>query len=395
MGAFTGLDIIKHSDSWVQKFPGNIAYVGHAASIDSELKHGISIFKERFGERFSKIFSPQHGLVGDEQDDMIESDHFHHPYFDLPIYSLYSETRKPTPEMLEGLDHMFIDMQDVGTRIYTYIYTMTYMMEACAELGIQVIILDRPNPINGIQLEGNMLESEFSSFVGRHPLPMRHGMTSGEIAQMAKRYWGIDCDLEVISMQGWQRSMYFRDTGLPWVLPSPNLATPEAAMVFPGSVLFEGTNISEGRGTARSLEMIGHPGVEPYGWLSELQEIFDKNSLRGFTLRPVNFIPTFQKHMSKACGGYQIHVTDPVKFEPWKVGQVLCKGFYDHLGDQFEWKPPPYEYEFHKLPIDILNGSDQLRLWIEKDGSYEELLDMERSKWGDFEDQRNSVLLYD
>ena len=395
MQVVTGLDIIKHSDSWVQKFPGNIAYVGHAASVDGELKHGISIFKERFGERLTKIFSPQHGLVGDEQDNMIESDHFHHPYFDLPIYSLYSETRKPTAEMLEGLDHVFIDLQDVGTRIYTYIYTMTYMMEACAELGVQVIILDRPNPINGIQLEGNMLEPEFSSFVGRHPLPVRHGMTSGEIAQMAKRYWGIDCELEVISMLGWQRSMYFLDTGLPWVLPSPNLATPEAAMVFPGSVLFEGTNISEGRGTARSLEMIGHPGVEPYGWLSELQEIFDKNDLRGFTLRPVNFIPTFQKHQDITCGGYQIHVTDPLKFQPWKVGQVLCEAFYVHLGDRFEWKQPPYEYEYKILPIDILNGSDQLRLWIEKDGSYEELLEIELSKWGDFEDQRNNVLLYD
>jgi len=220
-------------------------------------------------------------------------------------------------------------------------------------------------------------------------------MTSGEIAQMAKKYWRIDCELEVIPMEGWQRSMYFRDTGLPWVLPSPNLATPEAAMVFPGSVLFEGTNISEGRGTTRSLEMIGHPGIEPYGWLSELQKTFHDVNLEGFTLRPVNFIPTFQKHQDIACGGYQIHVTDSLKFQPWKVGQVLCKAFYVHLGDRFEWKQPPYEYEYKILPIDILNGSDQLRLWIEKDGSYEELLDLERSKWGDFEDQRNSVLLYD
>ncbi len=395
MQVVTGLDIIKTRDGLVNKFPGKVGYLAHAASVDGGLQHGIPIIKELFGARFTKIFSPQHGLVGDEQDDMIESHHFHHPYFDLPIYSLYSETRKPTPEMLEGLDHVFIDLQDVGTRIYTYIYTMTYMMEACAELGIQVVILDRPNLINGIQLEGNMLEPEFCSFVGRHPLPVRHGMTSGEIAQMAKKYWRIDCELEVIPMEGWQRSMYFRDTGLPWVLPSPNLATPEAAMVFPGSVLFEGTNISEGRGTTRSLEMIGHPGIEPYGWLSELQKTFHDVNLEGFTLRPVNFIPTFQKHQDIACGGYQIHVTDSLKFQPWKVGQVLCKAFYVHLGDRFEWKQPPYEYEYKILPIDILNGSDQLRLWIEKDGSYEELLDLERSKWGDFEDQRNSVLLYD
>ncbi len=394
MAVVTGLDIIKQSDRWVKEFPGNAGYVAHAASVDSQLQHGISVFKERFGDRLTKVFSPQHGLVGDEQDNMIESDHFHHPYFDLPIYSLYSETRKPTAEMLDGLDHVFIDLQDVGTRIYTYIYTMTYLMEACAELGIQVIILDRPNPINGIQLEGNVLEPEFTSFVGRHPLPMRHGMTSGEIAQMAKKYWGINCELEVIPMQGWQRSMYFRDTGLPWVLPSPNLATPEAAMVFPGSVLFEGTNISEGRGTTRSLEIIGHPGIEPYGWLPELQKTFLDGKLEGFTLRPLNFIPTFQKHQGITCGGYQIHVTDPLKFQPWKLGQVLCKAFYNQLGDQFEWKQPPYEYEYQKLPIDILNGSNQLRLWVEKDGSFEELLDIEHSRWSDFEEKRASVLLY-
>ena len=293
----TGLDVIESSESLQKQFPGKIGYLAHAASVDHDLKHGIIVLKELFGSRFTKIFSPQHGLVGDVQDNMIESDHFQHPYFGLPIYSLYSETRKPSNKMLEGLDHVFIDLQDVGTRIYTYIYTMTYMMEACGEMGIQVVILDRPNPINGLQIEGNMLDPVFSSFVGRHPLPMRHAMTIGEIAEMAQRYWGIKCELKVVAMEGWQRSMYFRDTDLPWVLPSPNLATPEAAVVFPGSVLFEGTNVSEGRGTTRSLEIVGHPSVEPYSWLPELQSIFEKCGLTGFVLRPVNFIPTFQKHM--------------------------------------------------------------------------------------------------
>ena len=246
MGVVTGLDIIKDRRGLADDYRGGIAYLAHAASVDGNLQHGIAIMKNLFGDRFIKIFSPQHGLVGDVQDNMIESDHFHHPYFDLPVYSLYSETRKPTAEMLEGVQVVFVDLQDVGTRIYTYIYTMTYMMETCADLGIKVVVLDRPNPIGGLQLEGNILEPDFSSFVGRHPLPMRHGMTIGEIALMAKEYWDINCELEVIKMEGWDRSMYFQDTNLPWVLPSPNLATPEAAMVFPGSVLFEGTNVSRG-----------------------------------------------------------------------------------------------------------------------------------------------------
>ncbi len=394
MRVVTGLDIIKERNDLIKMFPGRVGYLAHAASVDKNLQHGISIFKEKFGQRFSRIFSPQHGLVGDVQDNMIESDHFRHPYFDLPVYSLYSESRKPTAEMLEGLDHVFIDLQDVGTRVYTYIYTMTYMMEACAELGIQVVVIDRPNPIGGLQIEGNILESEFASFVGRHSLPMRHGMTIAEIALMAKQQWGIDCSLEILKMEGWQRPMYFRETELPWVLPSPNLATPEAALTFPGSVLFEGTNVSEGRGTTRSLEIIGHPEIEPYGWLESLNNDLTFAGCAGFVLRPVNFIPTFQKYQGKICGGYQIHVTDRDVFRPWKLGQLLCRALYKKLGDTFQWKQPPYEYEYEKLPIDILNGTDKLRKWIETDGSIEELEEIAQASSRTFLENRQKVLLY-
>lgn len=390
----TGIDIIKNRKNLSDLYKGGIGYLAHAASVDSELDHGIGIIKQCFGNRLKKIFSPQHGLVGDVQDNMIESDHFHHPYFELPVYSLYSDTRKPTSQMLEGLDYVFIDIQDVGTRIYTYIYTMTYMMEACAELGIQVVVLDRPNPINGTTLEGNVLDPEFKSFVGRHPLPMRHGMTAGEIACMAQQFWNIDCQLEVLKMEGWKRAMYFQDTGLPWVLPSPNLATPEAALVFPGSVIFEGTNISEGRGTTRSLEIIGHPAIEPYGWSEHLKSVFLSDNQFGFTLRPVSFIPTFQKHKDQVCGGYQVHVTDYKMFNPWKVGQILCREFYHNLGDQFKWKQPPYEYEYKKIPFDILNGTDKLRNWVEENGSYEQLLSIESKGMEEFLSQREQILLY-
>ena len=393
MQVVTGLDIIKKRNDLNSRYSGGVAYLAHAASVDNNLEHGISLMKKLFGEKFIKIFSPQHGLVGDVQDNMVESDHFRHPYFNLPVYSLYSETRKPTAQMLEGVQVVFVDLQDVGTRIYTYIYTMTYMMEACAKLGIKVVVLDRPNPIGGLQLEGNILEPGFSSFVGRHPLPMRHAMTIGEIALMATQFWDMDCDLEVIKMQGWERAMYFEDTKLPWVLPSPNLATPEAAVVFPGSVLFEGTNVSEGRGTTRSLEIIGHPGIEPYEWLRELQKEFDRFKLKGFRLRPLNFIPTFQKHQDQVCGGFQIHVTDPFKFQPWKLGQFLCKSFYRDLA-AFKWKQPPYEYEYHNMPIDILNGSDKLRYWVESDGNLDELEGIEQIGAEEFAEKRSAVLLY-
>ena len=296
--------------------------------------------------------------------------------------------------MLAGLDHVLVDLQDVGTRIYTYLYTMTYMMEACGEQGVEVIILDRPNPIGGIQLEGNMLDLNFQSFVGLHPLPVRHGMTMGELALMAQKYWGIDCKLTVVPMQGWSREMYFEKTRVPWVMPSPNLPTIHGTVTFPGTVLYEGTNLSEGRGTTRSLEIIGHPDLEPYGWLQHIQQVFERCELDGFRLRPVNFIPTFQKHHGVACGGFQIHVTDRQSFQPWKVGQILCRELYKHLGSKFEWKAPPYEYEYEKLPIDMINGTDTLRLWVEQQGSFEQLLQLESQDWGDFEQKRAEVLLY-
>jgi uncharacterized protein YbbC (DUF1343 family) len=296
--------------------------------------------------------------------------------------------------MLEGLDHIFVDLQDVGTRIYTYIYTMTLLMEACAKKDIEVIILDRPNPINGEDIEGNILDMNFKSFVGRHPLPVRHGMTMGEIAKMADRFWNIKCSLHVIPMSGWDRGMYFEDTKLPWVMPSPNLPTIEAAFTFVGTVLYEGTNISEGRGTTRSLEIIGHPEIEPYGLLQEMEKKFHEYKLEGFTLRPVVFIPTFQKHMGKPCGGYQIHVTDRKKFKPWRLCQVLCQEFYHYLGSDFQWKLPPYEYEFEKMPVDLINGTDRLRSWVEENGPIEFLDELEKENKDDFLTKRKEVLLY-
>lgn len=391
----TGLERLLNDPQLQKKFPGKIGYLCHAASVTSEIEHGLIALKRVFGDRLIKVFGPQHGFVTDVQDNMVETKHTIHPYFKLQVYSLYSETRIPTAEMLEGLDHVFIDLQDVGTRIYTYIYTMTYMMEACQKAGVQVVILDRPNPIDGATMEGNVLDMRFDSFVGRHPIPVRHALTMAEVALMNKKFWTApECNLEIIEMQGWKREMSYEDTALPWVLPSPNLATVEAAYTFVGTVLFEGTNISEGRGTTRSLEIVGHPKIEAFSFHDKLKEVLKKDKLEGQVLRPLVFLPTFQKHQGLACGGYQIHVTDRKKFEPWRLNQTLCREFYKELGSEFKWKQPPYEYEYDRMPIDLINGTDQLRFWVEKNGSVEDYQAIMKPNQAEYREMRQSVLLY-
>lgn len=362
--------------------------------MNATLDHGIDLLKECFRDRFKKIFSPQHGLFAEAQDNMIESDHFFHPHYQLPVYSLYSETRKPTGEMLEGIDCVIIDLQNVGTRIYTYIYTMTLMMEACGEHDVEVIVLDRPNPINGVDIEGNMLDLNFKSFIGLHSLPMRHGLTIAEVAIMACKFWSIACELSIVEMNGWNRAMSFQDTMLPWVFPSPNLPTLDTAYVFPGSVLFEGTNLSEGRGTTRSLELVGHPDLKHWELLSQMNKYFTEVELTGYKLRPMSFIPTFQKHKDRLCHGYQIHVTKASDFKPWAGGQVLCQKLYHHMKEDFLWNDPPYEYEYEILPIDILNGTDRIRKWVEGNESFENLIELEMEGREDFLDQRSEILLY-
>ncbi len=386
----TGLDRLKTIS--VDYNNQNIALLCHGASVNSELDHSINIFKSVFGDSLKKVFGPQHGLIGNVQDNMIESDHYDHPYFKLPVYSLYSETRTPSTEMLSGIDTIFVDLQDVGCRIYTYIYTMTLLMKKCSDLGIKVVILDRPNPIGGIQVEGNILDEKFKSFVGLHPLAIRHGLTMGEVALMANKYWQKPCELSVIEMIGWKREMYFRDTGLPWVLPSPNLATPEAAITFVATVMYEGTNISEGRGTTISLENIGHPSIEPYSFHEELEPKL--THIDGFKLRPCIFQPTFQKHARVDCGGFQIHVTDREAFKPWELGQCLMREIYHHLGDKFQWTQPPYEYEYDDAPINFINGTDKIKKWIETNGSNKDLDSIAHENKDDFLSKRKEILLY-
>lgn len=392
---FTGIDVLEADTSLRGKFKGNIGVLCHSASVNKDLEHTLPRLLELFPGQVKKVYGPQHGFVSDVQDNMVESDHSFHPFFKLPIYSLYSETRVPTDEMLEGVDHLFVDLQDVGTRIYTYIYTLTLLLEKCAGKDIEVVVLDRPNPVDAQTIEGNILEEEFSSFVGRHPLPARHALTIGEVALMHQKFWADQkANLRVVSMRGYRRDMSFEDTGLPWVLPSPNLPTVDGCFTFVGTVLFEGTNISEGRGTTRSLEIVGHPKIEPWTLESELKELFKKNGLEGFKLRPLNFMPTFQKHAGQACGGYQIHVLDRKTFRPWKTAQLLCQKFIHLLGQDFKYKQDPYEYEYDKNPVDLINGTDKLRQWYERKGPFEELISIENDGLETYREQREQILLY-
>jgi uncharacterized protein YbbC (DUF1343 family) len=385
--------LIEESDLQ-KKVKGNIGYLCHPASVDHNYQLGVLPLKEIFGDRLKKLFGPQHGFQAADQDNMIETEDFVHPYFNTVVHSLYSETRIPTEEMLEGIDTMIMDLQDVGTRIYTYISTLVLLMEACSKNGIKLVVLDRPNPIGGEEIEGNILDMHYESFIGKLPIPMRHGMTMAEVALFTKKFKNLDIDMEIIEMTGWKRSMTFEQTKCPWVLPSPNLSTVAACYPYVGSVLFEGTNISEGRGTTRSLETIGCPGLEPFSFYEEIKPKMERDGIEGCALRPLTFIPTFHKFQEKPCGGFQIHTTDRKAFKPWRLGQFLCREFRLKLRDGFKWNNPPYEYEYTLMPIDILNGSDYPRIWADKNGEMEDLIEFETKDQKDYLDFRESCLLY-
>ena len=390
----TGLEQLQAGSSEL-KTKGSVAYLCHSASIDSGFGSGICALQKLLGPRLIKIFGPQHGLGTNVQDNMVETGHTHHPYFGLPVFSLYSHTRSPNEEMLQDVDTVIVDLQDVGTRIYTYITTLGLLMKECGRQDIQVVVLDRPNPIGGLCIEGNPLEETFTSFVGHYPsFPMRHGMTMGEIAHYARKYQGCDCPLTVIPLKNWKRSQYFDETGLPWIPPSPNLPTFEGACVFPGSVICEGTTLSEGRGTTRSLEIIGHPAIEPYSLLDKIAPLLRDAGMEGFVLRPITFQPMFQKHRGEFCGGFHIHMTNRKTFRPWRLVQFLLRLLSIELGEGFAWAPGPYEYEFGRLPIDLINGTEKLRKWVENSGDPDELDSLEKKGIDIFLDRRNDCLLY-
>lgn len=367
-----------------------VGLVCNQASVDHELRHSADLLGSVPGVNLTALFGPQHGIRGDVQDNMVETPHMTDAETGLPVYSLYSETREPTERMLEGVDVLVCDLQDVGCRIYTFVYTIANCMRAAGRMGKRVIVCDRPNPIGGEAVAGNVLETGFESFVGQFPVPTRHGMTAAELSKMYRDEWGVACDLEVLTMEGWSRELWFDETDVPWVLPSPNMPTLDSAAVFPGTVHLEGTQVSEGRGTTRPFELVGAPYVEAGPFARRLES----EGLAGVRFRATNFQPTFQKHAGVTCGGVQIHVTDRLSFEPVRTGVAVVKALYEMYGEDFRWKEPPYEYVFDKNPFDVIAGTDKLREAFERGDSLETIEASWGGALGEFLKARAAHLLY-
>jgi uncharacterized protein YbbC (DUF1343 family) len=390
MAVRPGIDVLLKEKSALLS-GARVGAVVHPASVLPNLEHTADALmrEERF--RLVSLFGPQHGARGEKQDNMIESQFYRAPDSGLPVHSLYGETRWPTAEMLSDLDILLFDLQDVGTRVYTFIHTLAYCLQACARDGKTMMVLDRPNPINGVQVEGSLLLPGFSSFVGLYPLPMRHAMTMGELALLYNSEFHIGCRLEVVPMQGWRRELWFDQTGLPWIMPSPNLPTLDSATVYPGTVLVEGSQVSEGRGTTRPFEFVGAPYINGRGLAARL----NKQRLPGVRFREVNFEPTFQKHAGSMCGGVQVHVLDREAFEPVLTGVAVLWAIRVLYPESFAWRQPPYEYESIKMPIDILWGGDSIRLQIEGGMSLDEIRCSWQSDATKFQALRERYLLYE
>jgi uncharacterized protein YbbC (DUF1343 family) len=384
----TGCDLLS---SGVYTLPegARIGLLANQASVSSSFDHTRELIL-RSEAVLTCLFSGQHGPTGLTQANMIEWEGYADPRLGIPVHSLYGETRSPLPAMLDGIDIIVVDLQDVGARPYTYVWTATLMMRACASAGVGMVVLDRPNPIGGIEIEGPVLERGFESFVGLWPLPMRHGMTIGEMLLSINRSDREPCTLEVVRMEGWSRGMLFRETGLPWVMPSPNIPTPDTALVYPGMVLLEGTNISEGRGTTRPFELVGAPWIDP----QELIPAMESAKIPGAAFRDAAFRPTFDKYAGENCGGLQIHVTDPHIFKPVICAIALIRAVSEIYPQRFSWLAPPYEYETEKPPIDIICGSSAFREGIEEGLSAAELESRWRGPLDQFESSIAEQLIY-
>lgn len=362
----TGLDRIRATgfESLRGKSVGLVCNQG-AITLDHHYAFDIFIEAHLAGHfKLAAIFGPQHGLFGHTQDNMIEWEGGNmEPRSGAKIHSLYGEHRKPTPEMLRGIDVLVVDLRDIGARYYTFIWTLFLCMEACGEIGISVIVLDRPNPIGHNITQGTVLRPEFASFVGLRPLPMRHGKTLGELASHFQLKYHPRVDLTIWEPFGFRRGLDYNENLMAWSMPSPNMPTSATALVYPGMCLLEGTNLSEGRGTTRPFEIFGAPFLDGWALCAEL----NKRELYGVTFRPYEFQPTFQKHAGQICQGAFIHVTDPDGFDPCQMTYEILRECWRQSQGKMCWNPPPYEYEYEKLPIDILAGNTWLREAVEQD----------------------------
>ena len=365
----------------------------NAASVSADLRHAVDLLGEAPGIDLQVLLAPEHGIRGAAQDMEQIGAEDGGEVSSLRVYSLYGgdeASLRPTPEMLAGLDAVVFDLQDVGARYYTFVYTLSYIMEVAGELGIKVVVLDRPNPIGGAEVEGNLVSAGYRSFVGHHPLAARHGMTVGELAGMFRDAFGVSCELQVVGLEGWRREMYFEDTGLPWVLPSPNMPTPDTAVVYPGGCLYEGTNLSEARGTTRPFELVGAPFLDG----ERLAGLLAAELLPGAVFRPLTYRPTFHKWQLQDCGGIQTHVTDRRRFKPFLTGLAVVKAARELGGEAFDWRREAYEFVSDRLAIDLLCGGTEIRDAMEAGASLEEIESSWQPERDEFMAQREEYLRY-
>ncbi len=388
-----GLENCLESPPEVLRKAARFGLLANQASVSKDFEYSSTLLARRFPGKLAALFAPQHGFFGEQQENMIETGHARDAVLGVPVYSLYSETRKPTAAMLKGLECLVVDLQDVGTRIYTFAWTMMACLEACAAARIPVVVLDRPNPLGGDSVEGPLLDLHYASFVGRSAIPMRHGLTMGELARWLNTEHKIGALVHVVKMSGWSRQMLWPQTGRTWVLTSPNLPRWEGCLVYPGQVLLEGTNVSEGRGTTTPFEVVGAPFVSPMKLLAGLEPF----NLAGVRLRPVRFLPTFHKWRDTSCGGLYLHVTDPLTFQPVRTTVALITTIRRLWAGEFNWRKPPYEYESVKPPIDILFGNCRFREALERGAvkapaDLDDLLFLDKAAW---RKQIADHLLYD
>ncbi len=383
-----GIDnLLVTQPAWLKT--ARIGLLANQASVDGSLRRSRDRLLEA-GARITALFAPQHGYFGEQQANMIESDDFIDQRLGIPVFSLYGQTRKPTEDMLSYIDVLLVDLQDVGTRVYTFGTTLALCMEAARTHDVLVAVLDRPNPIGGHHCEGNLLDLELRSFVGHFPIPMRHGLTIAEMARLYNEAFDIGAPLQVFTLHGWTRDMLYRQTDLYWVPPSPNLPTPESTLVYPGQVILEGTNLSEGRGTTTPFELWGAPYLKP----EALLEFLADKELAGLVLRAARFTPSFDKWQGESCAGFQIHLTDPETYRPYTTSLTLLQAVVTVHGEEFQWISPPYEYEFNHLPIEIILGSTDLHTQLEAGVTIEELERSWEPQLKEFRQLRGPYLLY-
>lgn len=395
MTVLPGLEVLIDEEPW--RIQGKrIGLVTNQSAVTRDLRHAVQLLLAGRGWKLTALFGPEHGIWGEAQD-MAHVDHSDDPLTGLPVYSLYGEKETdlaPRREVLRNLDALVIDLQDIGSRYYTFIYTMALCMREAAPIGLQVIVLDRPNPIDGVHLEGNIREDKYSSFVGMFPLPTRHGMTAGELARWFARYYKdvhkLDCNLVVVPMKRWRRSMWWGDSGLPWVIPSPNMPTVYTATVYPGMCLVEGTNLSEGRGTTHPFEFFGAPWLDSFKFADRLNKL----GLPGVRFRPHYFMPMFHKHAHKVCGGVELHVTNRATFEPYRTGLWCVKIARDMNPDEFKWRTETYEFVSDRLAIDLLAGTSRYRNIVESGGDLDEWVKEWEDPLREFARFRDEFLLY-